>query len=346
MTSKQVIGALALCVASAGSWAQTPAPTVCVWDPVGKGGQLFDAAKGYALAMQKHGMEVNIRPYIDERVASEDFRVGQCAGLMATSIRTKIYNSVTAALDHGGVATIVRNGKIDMDASYQVLQKAGQVLASPGAEQLNLQDRFEVGGIVPLGALYTMARDRTIFKRGFAGARMPAFDHDKVQAYLIARAGAQPVSVDMRNFVTMFNNGGLDVVFAPAVAYQPLEIYRGVGTKGGVSRFPLAFTSIQLIVDRNKFPAGFGEKSRQYWASQFEILLGSVRKAESSIPEPTWVDFDPEEAAAFINNQRDMRVELGKQGYYNKQGLKFMKRVRCSIYNAAPECSNSAEIDW
>jgi hypothetical protein len=323
-----------------------PTPSICIWDPVGKGGQIFDAAKSYALAMQKQGIEFSVKVYSDEKVAAEEFRVGQCEGVMASSMRTRPYNPVTATMDAGGVATIVRNGKIDMDASYQVIAKAIQVLAAPGADKLNVQDRFEVGGIVPMGAIYIFVHDKGIFKRGFAGVRMPAFDNDKVQAYLIAKAGAQPVSVDMRNFVTTFNNGNTDVVFAPAVAYQPLEIYKGVGNSGGASRFPLTFSSLQLVIDRNKFPEGFGLKSRQYWAEQTAAMVATVRKTENSLPANIWVDYDPEDGVKFVNNQRDTRVELANKGFYDKQGLKFMKKVRCSVYNEPPECSNKAEIDW
>jgi Family of unknown function (DUF6091) len=337
------LASLALCLASATAWS---APTVCVWDPVGKGGQIYDAAKGYALAMQKNGVDVDLKVYTDEKVAAEEFRVGQCEGLLASSMRTRAYNPVTATLDAGGVATVVRNGKIDMDASYQVIAKAIQVLASPGADKLNVQNRFEVAGIMPMGAIYIFVHDKTIFKRGFAGARMPAFDHDKVQAYLIAKSGAQPVSVDMRNFVTTFNNGNTDVVFAPAVAYQPMEIFRGVGKSGGASRFPLTFSSLQLVIDRNKFAEGFGLKSRQYWAEQTSTIVSMVRKTENSLPASLWVDYEPEEGVKFVNGQRDIRVELANMGFYDKQGLKLMKKVRCSVYGEPAECGTKAEIDW
>jgi hypothetical protein len=320
--------------------------SLCVWDPIGQGGQIFDNAKSYALAMSRHGVDIRLKAYTDEGVAAEDFKVGQCDGLLATSIRTKPYNTVTAAMDTGGAVTIMRDGKIDMDASYKVIHKALQVLASPQASKFTLQDRFEMAGAIPLGPIYVMVRDKTLFKKGFAGTRMPAFDHDKSQAYLIAKVGAQPVSVDTKTFVTKFNNGATDMVFAPAVAYQPLEIYKGIGKDGGVNRFPLTFSSLQLVFERSKIPEGFGAKSRQYWAEQFDEILVAVKKAETGIPANMWVEFPPEEALKFVNNQRDLRVELAQKGFYDKQGLKFMKRVRCSVYQAAPECSNNVELDW
>lgn len=342
-----MLSAVVLALCASGAHAKGAAnPVVCVWDPIGQAGQIFDLAKSYALAAQKMGVELKLKAYTDERVASEDFRVGQCDGLMATSIRTRPYGPVTAAIDYGGTATIVKEGKIDINASYEVVRKAIQVFASPGAAKLAIHDRFEVGGILPMGAIYTFARDRAVFKKGFAGLRMPAFDDDKVQAYMIQRIGAQPVSADMSNFVTKFNNGSVDLIFAPAVAYKPLEIYRGVGTKGGVSRFPLAFSTLQLVLERTSFPEGFGEKSRQFWAGQFDQIIGSVRKAEADLPAELIVDYPLESAIAFVVSQRDTRVDLADKGFYDKQGLKVMKRIRCSVYRGASECANSAEIDW
>ena len=216
-----------------------PGPSLCVWDPVGAAGQMFSATKAYAAAMKKQGVNLTLKPYTDERVAAEDFKAGQCDALLATSIRTRPYNPVTAAIDSTGATTIVRNGKIDINASYEVVRKAMQVYASPAAAKLVVQDKYEVAGIIPMGALYAVVRDREIFKKGFAGVRLPAFENDKVQAYIFERVGAQAVPSDISNFVSKFNNGSVDAIFAPATSYVPLEIFRGVGTKGGVSRFPL-----------------------------------------------------------------------------------------------------------
>lgn len=161
-------------------------------------------------------------------------------------------------------------------------------------------------------------------------------------AYRVLR----PLCPDGQQLGTKFNNGSVDLIFAPAVAHKALEIYRGVGTKGGVSRFPLAFSTMQVVLDRSKFPEGFGEKSRQYWASQFDQAIVAVRKAEAGVPAAQVVDDSQEEGVAFLVSQRDTRVELANKGYDDKQGLKVMKRIRCSVYSAASECANKAEIDW
>jgi len=341
---KPLLGILTLTLAAA--TAQAAPPTLCVWDPLGQGGKLFDVARSYSWAMEAKGIALKLRAYADEGVAAEDFKVGQCDGLLATSLRTRAWVPLTAALDDGGAATIVKDGKVDIDASYQVIGQAVRALATPQAERLVIDGPNEVVGIVPAGATYMLMRDRTLLKRGLAGARMPAFDGDKLQLFLIAKAGGVPVAANTRNFGTMFNNGNLDVVFAPALAYKALELDKGIGTKGGISRFPLAFTSLQIVIKRDKFPKGFGQISRQHWADEFKLATIVARKAEAAIPAAQWVDYDLVEGAKFVALQRDSRIEAAKAGYFSKVGLSFMKRARCKVSPDAPDCASREELAW
>jgi hypothetical protein len=326
--------------------AQAALPTLCVWDPIGRGGKLFGVARSYSWAMEAKGIKLDLKAYADETVAVEDFKVGQCDGLLATSMRTRTWAPFTAALDYGGVATIVKDGKIDIEASYQVIGQAVRALATPQAERLVVDGAHEVVGIVPAGATYMLMRDRNLLQRGLAGTRMPAFDNDKLQLFMIAKAGGVPVAANSRNFGTMFNNGNIDVAFAPALAYQALELNKGIGTKGGISRFPLAFTSLQIVIKRDKFPKGFGQISRQHWADEFKLATIVARKAEASIPEAQWVDYDDAEGAKFVALQRDSRIEAAKAGYFSKVGLTFMKRARCKVSPDATECANRDELAW
>lgn len=342
--SLRALLALALSLGTAA--AQAALPTLCVWDPVGRGGKLFGVARSYSWAMEAKGFKIDLKAYSDEGVAVEDFKVGQCDALVATSMRTRTWVSLPTALDYGGAATIVKDGKVDIDASYQVIGQALRALATPQADRLVVEGNREVAGIVPIGATYLMVRERDMLKRRLAGTRMPAFDNDKLQLYLIAKAGGVPVAANSRTFGTMFNNGNLDVVFAPALAYQALELHKGIGTRGGVSRFPVTFTSLQIVINRNKFPQGFGRASRQYWAEQFKLMTIAARKAEAAIPPEQWVDFDDKDGASFVALQRDSRLEAGKKGYFNKVGLSFMKRVRCQVYPDATECANQDELAW
>ncbi|MDO9005513.1 MAG: hypothetical protein Q7V20_18865, partial [Aquabacterium sp.] len=61
---------------------------ICVWDVAGKSGDVTSSAVDYLVAMQKHGVEMEVKNYVDERVAIEEFRSGQCDAVIATTLRT------------------------------------------------------------------------------------------------------------------------------------------------------------------------------------------------------------------------------------------------------------------
>ena len=133
---------------------------VCVWDVAGKSGDVYAAATDYALAMQKNGADMELKGYVDERVAIEDFRAGQCDAVVATSFRTRQFNNIAGSIDSIGSTLIIKNGKVDIDAGYDVLRTVIQVFASPQAGKMMVDGNYEVGGIFPLGAAYPIVRDR------------------------------------------------------------------------------------------------------------------------------------------------------------------------------------------
>lgn len=95
-----------------------------------------------------------------------------------------------------------------------------------------------------------------------AGKRLAVFEHDPAQMAMATRIGAQPVSSDVSNFAGKFNNGVVDVIAAPAVAYMPLEIYRGVGANGVALDMPVAQLTFQLLLRHKRFPEGFAARAR------------------------------------------------------------------------------------
>lgn len=318
----------------------------CVWDVAGKTGDVFASATDYAVAMQKAGADIDLKSYVDERVAIEDFRAGQCDGVIATGFRTRVFNQVAGSLDSIGSTTIVKNGKVDIDASYEVVRKVIQVFSSPQASKLMVEGNFEIGGIFPLGAAYPIVRDRKINSvEALSGKKIAAFDYDKAQSSMIQRIGAQPVSVDVTNIGTKFNNGIVDMVTLPAVAYKPLELYKGIGKTGGIGRFPIMIPTVQVVVNKTKFPEGFGEKSRQYWLSQFDRAMNIIQQAEKGIPAAMWDDLPAESIPKYVIMFRESRIDIAKQGIYNKQGLNIIKRARCSINGADAECATKTEIE-
>lgn len=319
---------------------------VCVWDVAGKTGDVYNAAIDYGVAMQKNGVDIELKSYVDERVAVEDFRAGQCDAVIATAFRTKAFNSVAGSIDSIGSSTVVRNNKIDIPASYDVVRKVIQLFSSENASKMMVEGNYEVGGIFPLGAAYPIVRDRSINSvEALSGKKIAAFDYDKAQGAMIQKIGAQPVSVDVTNIGPRFNNGFVDMVTLPAVAYKPFELYKGIGTKGGIGRFPIMIPTVQLVFNKGKFPDGFGLKSRQYWAGQFDHAMNLIKKAEAGIPAATWDDLPAENIPKYVLMLREARIDIAKQGMYNKQTLNIIKRVRCSVNGSDAECASKNELE-
>lgn len=320
---------------------------ICVYDLLGTSGDIYNMAKDYALAMQKQGVSLDLKGYTDERVATEDFRTGQCDAVIATAFRTRQFNIVAGSIDTLGATTIVRDGKIDMPASYDVVRRVIQTYSAPQAAKLMVEGNYEVGGIVPLGAAYPVVNDRKFNTvEALAGKRIAAFDYDKAQAVMIQRIGAQPVSADITNFATKFNNGSVDMVGAPSMAYKPLELHKGIGKNGGIVRFPMLILTYQIMLNKTKFPEGFGGKSREYWSTQFDRAMQLIKQADASIPPGTWVELSSENSYKYTLMLRESRIDIAQQGLYDKRGLKVIKKIRCSVNPADPECATKSEEDW
>lgn len=320
---------------------------VCVYDLLGTSGDLFNMAKDYSVAMQKHGAAIELKGYTDERVASEDYRTGQCDAFIATAFRTRQFNAVAGAVDTLGATTIVRDGKINIADSYEVVRKVIQTYSAPQASKLMVDGNHEVGGILPLGAAYPVVNDRKINTvEALAGKRIASFDYDKAQAVMIQRIGAQPVSADITNFSTKFNNGSVDMIAAPSLAYKPLELHKGIGKNGAIARFPILILTYQVIINKTKFPEGFGLHSRQYWLGQFDRALQLIKQADASIPPATWMDLTPENSYKYTLMLRESRIDIAEKGLYDKRGLKVIKKIRCNVNPGDPECATKSEEDW
>jgi len=322
------------------------APKICVFDFIGASGDLFNMVRDYALSMQREGFTVELKGFNDEALALEAYRSGQCDGFMGTAFRTRQFNAVAASIDSLGATTIVRKGNVDMAASYEVMRKLIQTYAAPSPQvaKLMVHGEHEVAGIAPAGAAYPFVNDRKLSSvEALAGKRIVAFDYDKAQAAMIQRIKAIPVPATISNFHLKFNSGQADMMAAPTIAYLPLELGKGLGDKGAVVRFPLLLVSYQMIIRHERFPEGFGAKSRTYWAAQFDRIMQLIRRADSTVPPSRWQDLDPDDAVKYTLLLRESRIQLTQQGLYDKRGLKVLKRIRCHVNPGDAECETKLE---
>lgn len=309
------------------------AQTFCVFDLVGTAGDVYSLMKDYALAAKGWGADIQLKAYTDERVAAEDFKAGKCDGVSLSGMRGRQFNAFTGSLDAIGAIP-------DLKLAVNVMQ----LLAKPQLANEMVSGSYEVAGVIPVGAAYLFVNDRnlnTIAKA--AGKKVAVLDYDKAQAKMVQQIGAQPVSSDITNFGSKFNNGQVDIIGAPAVAFKPLELYKGLGTKGAIIRFPLLQVTGNVIVRKEKFPDGFGQKSRSWVASQLPKAFSMLGKMEADIPAKYWMDIPPNDKIGYIKLMRESRIALTKEGIYNKKMMSFLKRARCQAEPASFECALNDE---
>jgi len=338
--------AAAVCAASLLSAPAQAAQKVCVYDFIGASGDLFNMVRDYALAMQRDGVFLELKGFNDEAAAMDAYRSGQCDGFVGTAFRSRQFNAVAGSIDSLGATTIVRKGNVDMPASYEVMRKLIQTYAAPSPQvaKLMTNGEHEIAGIAPAGAAYPFVNDRRLSSvEALAGKRIVAFDYDKAQAAMIQRIKAIPVSATISNFHLKFNSGQADMMAAPTIAYQPLELHKGLGSKGAVVRFPLLLVSYQMVIRHEQFPEGFGAKSRTFWAGQFDRMLQLIRRADTTVPPSRWQDLDPDDAVKYTLLLRESRIQLTQQGLYDKRGLKVLKRIRCHVNPGDAECETKLE---
>ena len=326
------------------------AATMCVFDLVGTSGDAYNFAKDYVLAMQREGVSIDMKAYPDEARAVEDYKAGRCDALWATGLRTRPFNAVAGAIDTLGSTTIVRNGAIDITGSYDVLRKLVQTFGAESAQSqaLMVQGKHEIGGIAPIGAAYLITRDRRIDSiEAMKNKRVAAMAYDPAQAQMIRRVEATPVPTDVTTVVPALRDGRTDVIALPALAFRPLRVEDAMGSKGAVVRFPLMILTYQLVLERGKFPEGFGQKSRTWWLSQYDRALQLIRRAEMvDIPASMWLDLSSDAMYRYTLMLQEARIDMAKQGIYDQRGLRIIKRVRCHVNPTDSECRTRAEIDW
>lgn len=312
---------------------QSQAQTMCVFDLQGSAGPQFAIMKDYALAAKGWGATVDLKPYTDERVAAEDFKAGKCDAVAITGMRGRQFNTFTGSLDAIGAIL-----------SPKVTQSVMTLLANPKLAPKMVNGDYEIGGVLPLGAAYLLTNDRSVNTVAkLAGKKFAVLDYDKAQAKMIQKIGAQPVSSDITNFGSKFNNGQVDVVGAPALAFKPLELYKGLGTKGAVIKFPVLQVTADVILKKDKFPAGYGEKSRQYIAGQLAHQMSLLAKQEADIPAKYWEDIPANDKVGYVKLMRDARIELTKEGIYDKSMMSLLKKARCQADASSFECALNDE---
>ena len=312
---------------------ELPTRTFCVFDPIGVKGPAYQGMLDYKAAALAWGAILDLRVHTNEAVALADFKAGHCDAVGLTGTRIRPFNKFTA--------TIEAVGAID---NYEQMRKLVGMLAHPKASKYMIEGNYEVAGIMPAGAVFVFVRDKAINSvKAAAGKRLATIDYDTASLKVVKHIGATMVPVSIATFAPRFNNGYVDLAYAPAIAYEPFEMYKGLGEKGGILRFNLAQMNGQLILRKDRFPEGFGQNSRDYAYSHFNKALEHIVAAEKGIPEKYWVDLPTDKQVEYKEMLRQVRLELQDEGVYDKRMLKILLRLRCKTNPSHYECVEKLE---
>ncbi len=305
----------------------------CIYDPIGQNGPLFNVMKSAKPAAMKWGIDLSLKAYTDEKIAAEDFKADQCDSVLLTGTRARDFNKFTGSMEAlGGIP------------SNKELKMILATLSSPKAAKLMVQGNVEVAGILPAGAVYLFLRDRSIDTVAkLQGKKIATLDYDKASLTMVRHIGASVVGSSSANFAGKFNNGSVDVAYAPAVAYTPLELYKGLGTKGGVFDYKLAQMNFQILIHPDKYPAGYGQKVRDYAAARFSDAYKIIDNAEAEIKKDYWIRPNPEDVKGYNKMLQEVRIALRDDGVYDAKALRLMRKVRCKVSPANAECAEKRE---
>ena len=313
---KTLLLATGIAAISAGTQAKQ---TICVFDIVGKSGDVYALMKDYQLAAKSWGADIELKVGTNEAVIAEDFKAGKCDGVSITGMRGRQFNQFTGSLDAIGAIT-------DLKLAVKVMQG----LASPAFAKAMVKGKYEVVGVIPIGDAYLLVNDRninTVAKA--AGKKIAVLDYDEAQKIMASQVGAQAVSSDITNFGAKFNNGQVDIIGAPAAAFKPLELHKGLGTKGAIVNYPILQVTGNLIIHPEKFTAGFGQKSREWVKGQLPRAFGILGKMKADIPQKYWMEVPAADKPGYQKLMREARINLTAKGIYDKRMMKLLWQFRC-----------------
>lgn len=335
---KIIISALSLSLLGLAPLASADAPikrSACVFDIAGASGDMYNLMKDYKTMAMGQGVDLSLKPYTDEKIAGEDFKAGVCDAVMMTGIRARNFNLYSGTLAAVGAIP-----------DYQTLKVVLKVLSS-GNKKIN--ERLttgpnEVAGIVPMGAAYLFVNDRSMNNiNALSGKKISVMGYDPHEAMMAKIAGMSPVKSDITNFAGRFNNGSVDVCFAPIAAYDALELYKGLSPDGGIVRFVLGQLVAEVLIKTDRFPAGFGQTSREWMFGQFDRAMKIIKNAEDAVDPKWWIDISDEDKKGYNELFRKSRIIIRDKGVYDADMTHLLFKIRCSIDGSRGECSSDKE---
>lgn len=306
---------------------------VCIWDIVGRHGPVYTAAEDQRIRLLEYGVDVEMVPYTSEKVIVEDLKSGHCDAALFSGLRARLFNRFTGTVDAvGGMPT---------DEHMRILL---QVLASPQMADKMVSNEFVTMGIAPAGGAYIFVNDRAISSLAqAAGRKVAVLDYDPTQARMVAQIGATPIASDIVSAPNKFNNGVVDVLAAPLVAYEVLELYKGMEPDGGIVDYPLAQISMQLIGHVDKFPNELSQLVREAFYQGYDQIMARLGEEAAKVPERWWIQIPDQDKREYEIMMQEARIQLREENYYDGEMLTLQRKIRCKLEPGRAECTNPVE---
>lgn len=306
---------------------------ICIWDIVGRAGPVFGAAMEARAQALEFGVELDMVPYTNESIMVEEFKAGRCDAALMTGLRARQFNKYTGSIDAVGALP-------DADHLYTLFQ----VITNPRTAGKMVQGEYVVLGVFTAGAAYVFVNDREINTLAkAAGKKVAVLEYDPMQAKMISGVGATPVSTDIIRAPGMFNNGVVDILAAPLIAYEILELYKGMSPNGGIINYPLAQITMQLIGRLDKFPNEVAQLVREAAFEQHPRVVEILSREEEKVPEKWWIHIPKDDMKEYETMMQNARINLRDMDYYDADMLTLQRKIRCKYAPDRSECVNTVE---
>lgn len=303
--------------------------TICIWDIGGRNGPVFNAAMEQRALAVEYGINLEMVPYTNETVMVDEFKAGRCDAALMSGLRARQFNLYSGSVDAIGAVP-----------SQKHMHTLLKVLSHPRQAGHMVQGEYVVMGIYPAGAAHIFVNDKSISSLAkAAGKRVAVLDYDETQAEMVAAIGATPVSTDIVSAPNKFNNGQIDILPAPLVAYEILELYKGMSPDGGVVDYPLTQLSMQLIGRLDKFPNEVAQLIREASFEAYPQVLKRIEQETSRVPERWMIKIPDKDKQEYEVMMQDARDALRAQQYYNADMLGLQRKIRCKFDPTRSECS-------
>ena len=303
--------------------------TFCIYDPVGKNGPSMTFLADIAPKAINWGLSVELKAYTDEKVASNDFKAGQCDAALLTGLITREY------VPFGGTLNAV-GGIISEKGINQVLK----ALTNPKAGELLTQGNYEIVGSYPVGGVYVFVKDRNIDSiEEFSGKKISILNGDPQSMKLAQMVGASPIGTSLATLSGQFNNGNIDLLLMVPIGYNVFELYQGLGKNGGIIDEKLLYGMMQLVTHKDHFANDFGQKMREYILSRLSDIHKLARDSKAEIPSHYWIKTSEETKAEFNKFKQDIRLAMRDEGTHHPKALRLLWKIRCSEAPTRAECT-------